>query len=155
VHQREATESDFPGHGELRHGFSNCGNGNPRSLFDEGSVNAGDDAREGWAGVCSGRCNFKRATIAGGEQLCFALPPTAPNRPDRVNDVSSGEAIALGQLCVAGHAVSRQAAFRPGGTMNRPAYPTAGEQRLVCGVDDGVNLKRGEVGDDSTKDYTQ
>jgi hypothetical protein len=50
VNQREATESHFSDHGELRQGYANCGKSNPRSLFDGVSVDAGADAREGQAG---------------------------------------------------------------------------------------------------------
>jgi len=73
-------------------------------------------------------------------------------RPDRVHDVASGETIALGQLCVAGHAASKQAAFlrqfRSGDAMNRPAHPTVGQRGGIRGGYGRINVKCRDVGAD-------
>ena len=55
----------------------------------------------------------ERSTIARGEELiAFFLAPAAPHRPDRMNDVACGQAVTLGDLCVAGVAAVERAAFR-------------------------------------------
>jgi hypothetical protein len=41
--------------------------------------------------------------------------------------------------------------FRPGGAMDRAVDATPAEQRAVRRVDDGVNAKAGNVGDDDFK----
>jgi hypothetical protein len=65
------------------------------------------------------------------------------------------QAVAAGDLRVAGVASAQRAAlsqqFRPGRPVDRAVDAAAAEQRAVGGVDDGVDLKRRDVGDDDVE----
>ena len=69
-----------------------------------------------------------------------------------MNHMPRRQPITSGNLGVAGLAAIQGAAFgeklRPGGPMDRAIDAPAAEQRGVGGVDDGVNAKRRDVGDD-------
>ena len=100
-----------------------------------------------------GLAQFDRAGIARCQCVIFALTSAVPDRSDRMNDMASRQAIARGQLRIAGLAAMQPAAlgkqFRPGGAMDRPIDPTAAaKQRAIGGVDDGIDAQRGDVGDD-------
>jgi hypothetical protein len=75
-----------------------------------------------------------------------------PDRANGVNHMPCRKAISPGDLGVAGFAAMQATAFieklRTGGAMNRPVDATAAEQRAVGGIDDGVDVQRGDVGDD-------
>src|SRR3954451_3677254 len=76
-----------------------------------------------------------------------------PDRSDRVNDMPGGKSVAFGDLGIACCAATEGTAFsqqlRPGRAMNRAVDTAAAEQRFIRSVDDGVNVKCGDVaGDD-------
>src|SRR4051812_39430313 len=118
--------------------------------FDRIAVDAGADRREGdrFQGVRVGE--FEGAAVAGGEQFGLAGFSVLPDRPDGVDDMPGRQAIALGDLRVAGLAAVERAALsdklRSGGTMDRAIDPAATEQRGVGGIDDGIDFERDDVG---------
>src|SRR6188472_1569537 len=93
----------------------------------------------------------ERGAIAGREQLLLALVAAAPDRPHRVDDVSGLEAIAAGDLGGAGLAAAQRPALgqklAARRAMNGAVNAAAAEQRPVGGVDDGIDVERGDVGD--------
>ena len=95
---------------------------------------------------------FYRAAVAGGEQTIFTETAIIPHRSNRVDHMSGLETIPFGDLGIAGLAAVQHAAFKnklgPRGPMNRAIDPTAAQQRRIGGVDDGVNAKRCNIGDD-------
>ena len=96
----------------------------------------------------------KCTAIAGSEQLFLALVAAAPDRPDCMDDVLCLQAIfaAARDLGRAGTGAGVERAalgqqFRSGGAMDGAVDPAAAEQRAVRRIDDGVDLKRGDVCD--------
>src|ERR1700675_3443914 len=93
--------------------------------------------------------------IAGGKQLLLALAATVPDRTDGVNDVLGRQPMTPRDLGSAGRAAAERSAFdkqfRPRGAMDRAVNATATEQRLIGGIDDGVDRKRGDVGNADLK----
>ena len=69
-----------------------------------------------------------------------------------MNDVAGRQPIAFGDSGVAGGAAAERLAFGQqlgaGGAMDRAVYATAAQQRIVRCVDDGIDLKGRDVGDD-------
>jgi len=94
-----------------------------------------------------GRARFGSTTPAGPPRLAHA----APDRTDGVDQVPGGKPVATRHLRRAGGTAGKRPAlrrqFRPGGALDRAVDATAAEQRLVRGVDNGVELERGDVGD--------
>lgn len=91
------------------------------------------------------------AAVARGQRRLLALPATMPNRPHRMDDVAGGQPVAFGDLGVAGGATAEVAAlsqqFRAGGAMNCAVDTTTAHQRIVRGIDDGIDIKCRNVGD--------
>ena len=82
--------------------------------------------------------NLKATAIAGSKLHRFAVGPTPPDRSDRMDHVSSRQAIASGQLRIACWTVAKHTTFlcqfRPRCAMDCSAHPTAGTQRLICRI---------------------
>src|SRR5687767_5931377 len=98
------------------------------------------------------RRNFERASIARREQRRFVVDATAPDRPDGVDHVSRGQSVTAGDLRIPGPATAEAAAFlqQTGSrrAMDRAVHAAPAEQRLVRGVDDRVDVERGDISDD-------
>jgi hypothetical protein len=94
-----------------------------------------------------------RAAITGSKQIVLAVTAAIPDRSNRVDDVPGLEAIALGDLGVAGGAAAERAAFGKqffaGRTMDGAINSATAEQRRISGVDDGVNAQCRDVGNDN------
>ena len=92
------------------------------------------------------------AAIARRQQRILVLCATVPDRADRVDHMLCGQPVAAGDLRVAGGAAAERAAFgeqlRTRRAMDRAIDASAAKQRGVGGVDDGIDRKRGDVGDD-------
>ena len=90
--------------------------------------------------------------VARRQRLIFALAAAVPDRTDGMNHMPRRQPITLGDFGVAGLAAMERAAFGqqlgPGRAMDRAIDAAAAEQRGIRGVDDGVNAKRRDVGDD-------
>ena len=95
---------------------------------------------------------FDGAGVTRGERGIFAVAALIPNRTDGMNHMPRRQPITSGNLGAAGLAAIQGTAFgeklRSGGPMDRAIDAPAAEQRGVRRVDDGVNAKRRDVGDD-------
>src|SRR5262249_22628654 len=93
----------------------------------------------------------QRRAVTGRKQVVLALAAAAPHRPDRVDDVLGFETIAAGDLGRAGGAAAERATLgekvRGGGAVDGAIDAAAAEQRSVGGVDDGLDIEGGDVGD--------
>ena len=74
---------------------------------------------------------FKRPTIAGGEELRLAPCTTPPDRPNGMNDIGRFRLVAGGDLGVAdvttAETLTGYEQFRPSSIMNCPIDATAAE----------------------------
>jgi len=86
---------------------------------------------------------FDGAAIAGGEQLVLAAIAALPHRSDGVNDVTGRKPVPFGDLCIAGHAAMKLAAFRDEIRTSRAIFfvidTATTEKGAVRSVDDRVN----------------
>jgi hypothetical protein len=116
------------------------------------TIDAGGDGRKGYRGKTVLLTEHQRTAIAGGKQIILTVAATIPHRPNRVDHMTGLEPITLGDLGITGGATLQRTAFgqqfRPRGPMDRAIDPAAAEQRRIGGVDDGVNAKRCNIGDD-------
>lgn len=98
------------------------------------------------------RGDLQRAAIAGGEQRVFAALAPAPARADGVDDMARCHVEAGRDLGLAGRAAAQRAArllqARSGGAMNGAVNAAASGKLLVGGIDDCVDVKRRNVGDE-------
>src|SRR6202030_4316104 len=89
------------------------------------------------------------------KQLAFALTAAVPDRTDGVNDVLGRQPMTPCDLGSTGRAAAERSAFdkqfRSRGAMDRTIDATAAEQRLIGGIDDGVDRKRGDIGNADLK----
>ena len=87
--------------------------------------------------------------VAAGQQLGLAVLPVAPARARRVDNVARRQAVAAGDLRLAGAAAVEAAALveqaGAGGHVDGAIHPAAAEQRAVGGVDDGVDIRLRDV----------
>jgi len=116
------------------------------------AIDAGRNRWKGDRGEPVLLAELDRAAIAGGKQIILTKRAAIPHRPNRVDHVSGGEPIALGDLGVAGLATVEHPALRnkvrPRRTMDGAIDASPAEQRGIGGVDDGVNAHGGNVGND-------
>ena len=106
---------------------------------------------------CS-RASASEAAIGGGEERRLTFAAAAPDRADGVDNVAGGQTVAaviraspVGQPPIARHSARSSG---PGGAMDRAVDAAAAEQALVRRVDDGVDVERGDVGDDDGKRHS-
>ena len=134
----------------IRDRAANGRHGNLRGQLDRIAVDPRADAWEGQRGetVLAGELDV--AAIARGEKLGLALAAATPDRADRVNDVSRGEAIAPSDPRMPRGAPAEAATFLEQLRARRPVdgavYAAAAQQRGVGRVDYGVHRERGDVG---------
>ena len=92
------------------------------------------------------------AQVARRQQLGLSLIAILPDRPDRMDDVSSRQPISFGDLGVAGLTAAEPTAFhrklRAGSAMDCTIHPATAEEGRVGRVDDGVNPQCRNIGDD-------
>ena len=95
---------------------------------------------------------FDGAGVTRGERGIFALAALIPNRTDGMNHMPCRQPITPGNFGAAGLAPIQGTAFgeklRSSRAMDGAIDAPAAEQRGIPGVDDGVNAKRRDVGDD-------
>lgn len=96
-------------------------------------------------------CDLKTTAIARRQQFRLTLCATMPHRPYRMNNKLCRQAVSFRQFGVTGTAAVQEAALmqqlRPGGAMYRPVNPASAQQRRIRGIDDGIDLQRGDIGD--------
>jgi len=94
----------------------------------------------------------ERGAIAGGEQIRLVLLAATPDRTDRVDHVTRLQPVAARDLGGSGLAAAERVAFGlqlgAGGAVNRSIDPTAADETGIGGVDDGIDVERGDVGND-------
>src|SRR5579862_1826810 len=114
------------------------------------AIDAGRDRGKCDRGQAMGHGQVQRRAIAGCQQLLLTLAAAVPDRTDGVNDMLRRQPITAGDLGGAGRAAAKRSAFdkqfRSGGAMDRAVDATAAEQAPIGGIDDGVDRKRGDVG---------
>ncbi len=113
------------------------------------AVDAGGDQREGHRFAVVLLRQRQGAAIAGRQQLALAVRAALPDGADGVDHVLAGQVVSPGDLGLAGFAAVQRAALlqqpRAGGAVDGAVHAPAAQQRLVGGVDDGVNLHAGDV----------
>ena len=145
----EATKNDPFDSGPA---FERGGNGAKRDhrgpLWRE-AVSAG---RDGWIGDRDKavlRSEVENVPITSGEQPVLAALATAPNRSDSVDHVPGLEAESRRDLGLARLASAKRGAsllqIVARGAMDRTVNAASAKQALIGGVDDGVNVERGDV----------
>lgn len=114
-------------------------------------IDAGRDRRKGKRAkaVCGGKVEC--GAITRGQQFLFARVPSPPDRTDSMNHVPGAQPITARDPCRTGFAAAERAAFgqqiRSGGAVNCAVDPAPAKQCAIGGVDDGVGIERGDVGD--------
>ena len=92
---------------------------------------------------------FERAAIAAREQLRFPMSAAPPYRADRVNHVAGRQAMALGDLGIAGRTAAERAALAqeigPRLAMDRAVDAAAAKKRCVRRVDDRIDRQYRDV----------
>ena len=95
---------------------------------------------------------FDRTGVAGRKRVIFTLAAIVPDRTDSMDHMPRRQPITPGDFGVAGFAAMERAALRQqlrsGRTVDRAVNPTAAKQRGVGGVDNGIDVQAGDVGDD-------
>jgi hypothetical protein len=73
-----------------------------------------------------------------------------PDRPDGMEYISARQTIALRNLGVTGFAAAQPGAFlqqtRSGGPVDGAVHPASTQQRVVGGIDNGINRQCGDIG---------
>ena len=99
-----------------------------------------------------GLAEFDGTAIARCQRLVFALAAAVPDRADGMDHMPCGQPVSIGDLGIAGLAAVERTAFgqkfRSRRAMDRTVDTAPAEQGRIRRVDDGVNAKRGDVGDD-------
>jgi len=95
----------------FRSGFDGFAERDFNGLFDGVVVDAATDGGEGEGVEIVPARELEAGSIATGKQFGLVVASAVPNRAYRVENVLCGQAIALGELGVAGLAAAEQAAF--------------------------------------------
>ncbi len=123
---------------------------NQSRLLDGIAEDARADARKGYGLDLFARSDFEELEVARRQEIRFPICSSAPNRADRVNDVTRRELAGSCEFGLACFAASEQAALmhklRASSAMNRTVNAASAEQRGICSVDDRVQCKGGDVG---------
>ncbi len=92
----------------------------------------------------------QRAAIAGSKQFFLVGLAAVPHRPDGMDHMPSPEPIAAGDFRLAGFGAAEASAFgqqlRSGSAMNGAVDATAAQEAAVGGIDDGIHIQGGDVG---------
>ena len=101
---REAAKHDV---GHIRRWCQRIGNGgnrNARRAVGGKTINAGGNRGEGHGRQHVGLTEFERATVAGGEQLIFAIVAAVPDWPDGVDHTPCRQPVPQRNFGIAGRA---------------------------------------------------
>ena len=123
---------------------------------DRESVDPGADRRCRNRGARVLRRQRKGGPVRGLQAAGLAVAPVAPARPDRMDDVARGQPAAARDHRRPGRAalvalLQLAHQLRSRGSMDRAVDTAATGERRVGGVDDRVDLQRGDVGADGAR----
>src|ERR687898_255961 len=92
----------------------------------------------------------QRAAIAGSKQFFLVGFAAAPHRPDGVDHMPGFQLVAASDFGLPGLGAAEGSAFgqqfRSGSAMNRAVDATAAQEAAVGGIDDGIDVQGGDVG---------
>jgi hypothetical protein len=129
--------------------FKNGGEGDVGCLVKRVSIGAGADGGEGDACKLARGCKGERFCIGAGEQGRLPVRASMPYRPDGVDDMPGRQIAAAGNDCIPGGAPADLFTLLQyggtAGTVNSPVYAPSAKQGGVGGVDDGINLLKGNI----------
>src|SRR5205823_10121453 len=91
----------------------------------------------------------QRMSVARGERFRFAAAAALPDGTDAVDDVARFQAMAARHFRLAGASAAQGPAFREQlrarAAVDGAVHAAAAEQRLVRGVDDGIDVEERDV----------
>jgi hypothetical protein len=126
--------------------------GNSSSAIGWKAVDACGNGRECDRGERDRLTERDRTPIAGGQELVLALVAALPHRSDSMDHMARRQPISSGDLGIAGRTAAERSALREqlrsGRTMDRAIDASAAKQRVVSGVDDGIDSQCRDVGND-------
>ena len=92
----------------------------------------------------------QRAAITGSKQFFLVSLAAAPHRPDGMDHMPGFQLVAAGDFRLAGLGAAEASAFgqqfRSGRAMNGAVDATAAQEAAVGGIDDGIHIQGGDVG---------
>src|SRR2546427_11407456 len=145
----EAGEGDRPRHVVLREKPVDLAQRDPAGARNRKAVHAARDRREREARESALGRERQRVAIARRQQRVFVLAAAAPDRADRVDDPARRQGVTARQPHLAGRTAAEPAALLPqaraGCAMDGAVHAAAAEQARVRGVDEGVDVERGDV----------
>lgn len=122
-----------------------------RSFITRVSIDSRAQCRKGNATQAVFFAELQRAAVAAAQQLLMlALSLFFPiDWPNGMDDLSSWQAIAVGDLCVTSGTSVENLAFpnelRASSAVDGAVDSAAAEERFVCGIDDGIDFELGDV----------
>jgi hypothetical protein len=145
----KAAEHDAPDRGKVGKRLTHGAKRDRRGPAGWKTEDAGRDGRKGDG--CETLLGGKRqaVAVAGSKLPVLAALPAAPNRSNRVDHVTRGQAEARGDLRLTSGATAKFGAclgkIGACGTVDRAADAAAGSQHLIGGIDDGIDVQPGDV----------
>src|SRR5262245_13341158 len=145
----EAAEDDPLDRGRLAECRDDGADGDERRPLGRKAVSAGRDGGIGDRGEAVLGDKREAVAIAACEQPAFAALAAAPDGADRVNHMPRLEAEAGRDLGLARRATAERGASRfklgAGRAVDRAVDAATAEQTPIGGVDDGIDIERGDV----------
>jgi hypothetical protein len=127
----------------------------PRRASGGETIDPSGNRRKSQRSESVGLADFDCTAVARRQCIILALAAAVPNRADCMNHMPGRQPISSGNLDVAGRAALECTAliqqFRPGRAMDSTIDAAAAEQRRIGGVNDRVDVKRGDVSDNDLK----
>lgn len=123
--------------------------GNAAGPLHGKTVNSGADGREGYALYAVLFCQCKRVPVAASQLIVLAVVSAPPDGPDGMNDPPCRKTVASGDASLTRRAATDASAFFQKlwarSTVDGTVHTPATQERVVCSVDDGVDLERGDI----------
>jgi hypothetical protein len=121
-----------------------------RRVGDRIAVDAATDRRERYRLHRMGNGEFQRIPETACQQFRLTVLAVPVLWPDRMDHIPGGKPISRRDPSLTGWATTERPAFPqqigPGSAVDGPIDPAAAQQRLVRGIDDGVNGQGGDIG---------
>jgi len=147
----------FVGIGEAAEGDGEVGGIERRNFFNRNfggfiygeAVGAGADRGESDGFKVVFFCKGEGGAVTAGELFGFAVSAAVPDGADGVDDVFSGEVVALGDFRVAGLAATEGFTFfkelRASSAMDGAIDSASAEEGCVGGVNDSINFEGSDI----------